>query len=112
MEFRDTVVKEIMTPSINLFSLPIDMTSDEMEERILQSGFSRVPIYGETADDIQGVLHIKDLAAAGEGDIDIRSILRTPYYVPEPTIISKSIILTRVSPDEDWSKASEMVRSF
>ncbi len=85
IDFRETTVKEIMTPSINVFSLPIDHSHDELRERVLKSGFSRVPVYGETTDDIEGILHIKDLArvAKEEPDYDPRAILRTPYYIPE-----------------------------
>lgn len=91
IDFRDTVVKEIMTPSINVFTLPMTMSRDDMEEHIIQTEFSRVPVYGETADDIRGIVHIKDLAAATDQDptFDINTILRAPYYVPESTKISR-----------------------
>jgi putative hemolysin len=85
IEFRETTVREIMTPSINVFSLPIDLTYDELRESVLKSGFSRVPIYGETTDDIKGILHIKNLARIAEedADFDLNSILIRPYYIPE-----------------------------
>jgi putative hemolysin len=91
IEFRDTTVKEIMTPSIRVFSLPMAMNREDMEERIIQTEFSRVPVYGETADDIRGIVHIKELAAAADTvpSFDINRILRPPYYVPESTRISK-----------------------
>jgi len=91
IEFRDTVVKEIMTASINVFSLPMDMSREQMEDRIVHSEFSRVPVYGQTADDIKGIVHIKELAAASlQGpDFDIGEILRAPFYVPESTRIAE-----------------------
>ncbi len=90
IDFRETTVKEIMTPSINVFSLPFDLSHDDLRERILKQGFSRVPIYGETTDDIKGILHIKDLAriANEEPDFDVTPILMTPYYIPELARIS------------------------
>ena len=90
IKFRDTVVREIMTPSINVFSLPMDMSREDMEEAIIETNHSRVPIYGEVADDIRGIVHIKDLAAAVErgANYDIKTILRGPYYVPESMRIS------------------------
>jgi len=90
IEFRETIVKEIMTPSIEVFSLPIGMRREDMEKQMIEAGFSRIPVYGETADDIRGVVHIKDVAAgAGFGSgFDINEILRSPYYVPETTKIS------------------------
>jgi putative hemolysin len=89
VEFRDTIVKEIMTPSIDVFSLPIDMEPEQMEGKIIEHDVSRVPVYGDTPDDIRGVVHIKDLVSASPYgiDFDIGSILRPPYYVPESTRI-------------------------
>jgi putative hemolysin len=91
IEFRETVVKEIMTPSIDVFSLPMSTARAEMEEQVIDSGHSRVPVYGETPDDIRGIVHIKDVAAAaGQGSaFDIGGILRDPYYVPESMRISQ-----------------------
>lgn len=90
IDFRETTVKEIMTPSINVFSLPFELSHDDLRERVLKRGFSRVPIYGETTDDIKGILHIKDLAriASEEPDFDLTPILMAPYYIPELARIS------------------------
>jgi putative hemolysin len=91
VEFRDTIVREIMTPSIDVFSLPISMDPEEMEDRIAEREFSRVPVYGETADDIKGVIHIKDLVASAPygPDFKMENIVRSPYYVPESTKIER-----------------------
>jgi putative hemolysin len=100
IEFRETTVKEVMTPSIEVFSLPLTMARDEMEERASRSRFSRFPVYGETADDSRGIVHIKDLAAASESaTFDINGIIRSPYYVPESTRIKalfKEMIKQRI----------------
>lgn len=89
MEFRETTVKEIMTPSIDVFSLPIDTGVEECLEEAIASGHSRVPLYGATMDDIQGVVHIKDLARiAFEEDAEVESVLMSPHYVPESAKIS------------------------
>ncbi|MDH3215520.1 MAG: hemolysin family protein [Candidatus Krumholzibacteria bacterium] len=91
IEFRDTTVKEIMTPSINVFSLPLNLGREDIEERIIGSEYSRVPVYGDTADDIRGIIHIKDLAiGSSDGSaFDLQNILSPPYYVPESTKISE-----------------------
>lgn len=91
VEFKDTIVKEIMTPSIDVFSLPITMRPEELEDGIVEADLSRVPLYGETADDIKGVLHIKDLVSASPyaSDFDVTKVMRPPYYVPESTSISR-----------------------
>lgn len=91
IEFRDTTVKEIMTPSISVFSLPISTSVEDMLENIVQTKYSRVPVYGETPDDIRGVVHIKELAAGPRpgSDGDISDMIRPPYYVPESTKIAQ-----------------------
>ncbi len=90
IDFRETTVKEIMTPSINVVSLPASLSHEGLRERMLESGFSRVPVHGETTDDIKGILHIKDLARVTkeDPDFDITAILMPPFYVPESSRIS------------------------
>jgi putative hemolysin len=90
MDFRETTVKEIMTPSINVFSVPIDLGLEDCLEEVMKSGHSRVLLYGETADDIKGVVHIKDLARISVEDenADAKAVMMPPYYVPESAKIS------------------------
>ena len=90
MDFRETTVKEIMTPSIEVFSLPSDLDVEESLEEVMKSGHSRVPLYGATMDDIEGIVHIKDLArvSAQGADADVKTVLMAPYYVPESAKIS------------------------
>ena len=61
LEFREKIVKEIMTPSIDVVSRPVTSSRDDLVRTFLENGMSRVPIWGETTDDIIGVLHIKDI---------------------------------------------------
>ncbi len=90
MDFKETTVKEIMTPSINVFSLPLDPGVEDCLEEVMKSGHSRVPLYGDTTDDIKGVVHIKDLAriSAEDESADVRTVLMSPYFVPESARIS------------------------
>jgi putative hemolysin len=90
MEFKDTTVKEIMAPSISVFSLPASMEAEDLLDQVMRSGYSRVPLYGDTMDDIKGFVHIKDLARIVREDegTDVASILMRPYYIPESAKIS------------------------
>jgi len=90
IDFRGTTVKEIMTPSINVFSLAAGLSVEDMLDQVMRSGHSRVPVYGETTDDIRGIVHIKDLAriSCEDEDIDVSTIVMTPYYIPESAKIS------------------------
>jgi len=84
-ELADTEVSEIMTPRVDMFSLPADMPFEEIKKEIVRHGYSRVPVYGEHPDDILGILYSKDLLTglSVNGKVDrIRSLLRKPYFVP------------------------------
>lgn len=91
LEFRQKVVKEIMTPSIHVYSMPITTGRGELLDGMLRSGFSRMPIYDESPDDIAGVLHIKDLLDPDSvrNEEDLRRRLRAPFFIPESAPIEK-----------------------
>lgn len=91
LEFREKIVKEIMTPSIEVISRPVTSSRDELIQTFLESGKSRVPIWGETTDDIIGVLHIKDILepSSAEEETALRGLLRGPFFIPETALISE-----------------------
>jgi putative hemolysin len=60
-EFADTAVREVMIPRIDMITLESDATVDEAVDIALQGGFSRIPVYEKTIDDIIGVLFTKDM---------------------------------------------------
>jgi putative hemolysin len=83
-EFDDTSASEIMTPRADMFVVDIHTPPDLPE--IFKSGFTRIPIIDGDMDHIIGILNIKDLlsqSAAGAQPIDLREIMREPYFVPE-----------------------------
>jgi len=90
IEFRDTTVKEIATPSIDVVSFPASLGVEEMLDRVMKSGHSRALVYGEGSDDIKGVVHVKDLAriAWEREDPELPEVLMPPFYVPESAKIS------------------------
>lgn len=91
IEFGDTTAKEVMTPRTSLFMLDGEQTIDEIWDDLIESGYSRIPVYGEDLDDIIGVLYIKDIISyvkEGKTDIQIKTILREGYFVPD----TKSIV--------------------
>ena len=57
----DVKTSEIMTPRTDMISLPVDLEWDEMLRQIISSGHTRIPIYGDSHDEIVGILHIKDI---------------------------------------------------
>lgn len=86
-EFDDTLAKEIMTPKTNVFALEVNMPIRKMVDRIIEEQYSRVPVYEEDTDNIIGILYMKDLfkhlANETMDKLNVRSILRSPYFVPE-----------------------------
>lgn len=86
-EFDDTLAKEVMTPRIDVFAIDISTASNIIVEKVLEEKYSRVPVYEEDIDNVIGILYIKDLFTpimkCNIEKIDIRELLRTPYFVPE-----------------------------
>lgn len=87
--FRDTVAKEIMIPRTDAVCAPAHTTVHDIIQLILQSGHSRIPIYQDSIDNINGILHAKDLLEYwGNDDMEVRGIVRPPYFIPETKKIS------------------------
>ena len=85
-EFADTTVREVMIPRIDMVTLESDATVDEAVDLALQGGFSRIPVYEESIDNIIGVLYTKDMLKQlreGRNDHSIRDLVRPAYFVPE-----------------------------
>jgi CBS domain containing-hemolysin-like protein len=85
-EFADTTVREVMIPRIDMVTLESDATVDEAVELVLQGGFSRIPVYEESIDNIIGVLYTKDMLKQLREDhnsLPIRELVRPAYFVPE-----------------------------
>ena len=85
LEFREKVVKEIMTPSIHVTSAPVYATRSELLALFASSGHSRMPIHGESPDDVIGILHVKDLVEpdAADTEEDLRSRMRETFFIQE-----------------------------
>ena len=87
----ETSAKEVMTPRTSMLAFEATKTINEVWDEIIDNGFSRIPIYEETIDNIIGILYIKDLMEHiknNELDLPIKQFVRSAYFVPE----TKSII--------------------
>ena len=83
-EFDDTNASEIMAPRADMFV--IDVNEELKLEGIVKSGFTRIPVIDGEIDNVVGILNIKDLLrhqATSDAAIDVRKIMRRPYFVPE-----------------------------
>lgn len=86
-EFDDITVGEIMTARTDVFMVNIDVPVSEYIDNLLSKKYARVPVYQNTSDNIIGTLHLKDLIIEarknGFENIDVKSIIRKPYLIPE-----------------------------
>ncbi|MDF2801047.1 MAG: hypothetical protein K0S61_950 [Anaerocolumna sp.] len=87
IEFDDTVAKEIMTPRVNIFAVNIIDPLSFYVDKLLESKYSRIPVYEDDIDNIIGILYSKDFmkeaVKLGIDNVDIRSIMTKPYLVPD-----------------------------
>lgn len=89
VSFGQTEVVEIMHSRVDITGLEYDADYDEVRRVIVDTGYSRIPVYGEDLDDVRGVLYVKDLLPhIDEGvDFEWQALLRKPYFVPEHMMI-------------------------
>ena len=87
--FGQTEVVEIMHSRVDITGLEFDATYDEVRKVIVETGYSRIPVYGDDLDDVRGVLYVKDLLPyIGESsDFEWQKLLRKPYFVHEHMMI-------------------------
>ena len=84
VKFGNIEVRQVMRPRTEMVAFDKDISFKELIAAIVDSGFSRVPIYEETPDRIVGVLYIKDvLPHLYKEDLGWHTLLREPYFVPE-----------------------------
>ncbi|MBQ5594424.1 MAG: gliding motility-associated protein GldE [Alistipes sp.] len=87
--FGQTEVVEIMHSRVDITGLEYDTSYDEVRKIIVETGYSRIPVYGDDLDDVRGVLYVKDLLPyIGEpSDFEWQKLLRQPYFVHEHMMI-------------------------
>jgi gliding motility-associated protein GldE len=90
LRFGDTTASEVMTPRVDMTDIDINADFSQVMAVVLESGYSRLPVYKDSQDDIQGVLYSRDLLPyIGHADatFEWQKLLRKPYFVPETRMI-------------------------
>lgn len=84
-EFNDIIVSEVMTPRTDIYAIDINDNVKDLLDEMDEFKYSRIPVYEESIDDIKGILFIKDIIKPlkNKEPIDIKKIMREPYFVPE-----------------------------
>lgn len=79
----DTSVRDVMTPRLDIVTVGLPLTADDLRQAVTDTGHSRFPVTSDGLDDLQGIVHVKDLLRHPEGSGDLMPSLRPPNYVPE-----------------------------
>ncbi len=89
VKFGNINVNQIMTPRTQMVDIEVKSTFKQVLNLIIESGYSRMPVYSETEDNIRGILYIKDLLPhLKKGDsFRWQSLIRPAYFVPETKMI-------------------------
>ncbi len=85
VRFSNLEASEIMKPRTDVIAVDIETDLETLTKVIIESGFSRIPVYEETSDHLKGILYVKDLLPHinEENDFKWQGLIREPFYVPE-----------------------------
>jgi CBS domain containing-hemolysin-like protein len=97
-DFAEKVAREVMVPRTDVTALPETATTEDAVRVIQETGYTRLPVYRETIDDVRGVLYAKDLLVACTlqgGVTTVRELARPPYFVPETKPVEELLLEMR-----------------
>ncbi len=87
VDFGDAVSRDVMIPRTDMICIDVEAPYEELLDIIQEENYSRIPVYEESKDHIIGILYVKDLLLTrikiGQGDINVRDIMREPVFVYE-----------------------------
>ncbi|MDA3892032.1 MAG: gliding motility-associated protein GldE [Salinivirgaceae bacterium] len=85
IEFKNTEVSEIMCPRVDVLALDVTTSFSKILKEIIDAGYSRIPVYAKSFDNVKGILYIKDLLPHihKTNSFHWQSLIRPPYFVPE-----------------------------
>jgi len=91
-EFGDTVVREVMTPRPDVVGIEVSESLDQVLDLVVRHGYSRIPVFRKTQDDIVGIVYAKDVLreihALGDRARPLAELIRKPHFVPESKRVS------------------------
>ncbi|MEJ5296819.1 MAG: hemolysin family protein [Armatimonadota bacterium] len=95
LHFRDLLVRKVMVPRTSVVGIPLDCGVDEAVRIAVETRHTRYPVYGESLDDIRGILHVKELFRELRRPQDQRSIadaMRPAVFVPEQLTLEELLV--------------------
>jgi magnesium and cobalt exporter, CNNM family len=89
VEFRETMVREVMTPRPDIVAIEADATIGDLLTLVRVQQYSRIPVYNETLDNIVGMISIKDLILVDKAELSqsLTSLIRPAHFVPETKLV-------------------------
>src|SRR6266568_1784779 len=92
VEFSDKRVREVMTPRPDIVALPADATLEDLHAKVVETKFSKIPVYEESLDDIFGVAYAQDLLHIADQDLPkrkVRELAKPVLFMPETKVGSE-----------------------
>ncbi|MGO1714999.1 MAG: hemolysin family protein [Ancrocorticia populi] len=102
-EMSNTMVREVMVPRTDMIAIGVDQYIDSALSLFTRSGYSRVPVIGESVDDLLGVLYLKDAIQRTHHRSDaqgltVREVMREPNFVPETQMVD--VLMRQMQSDQ------------
>lgn len=93
LEFGEMSVDDVMVPRADIYAVPENINLDKLIETFLESGHSRLVVYGESLDDVVGMVHVRDVLRfwAGREPFSLATILRRVLFVP-PSLSLREVL--------------------
>ena len=97
LDLTEVEVDEVMVHRGNMFAVNADDPPSSLVEQILSSPYTRIPVWRDDADNIIGIVHVKDLLKAFHShkgqldDLDVASVIAEPWFVPETTSLRQQL---------------------
>lgn len=91
IEFGDTIARQVMSPRPDMVAVAQDVRIVDVADVVIANGYSRIPVFADSVDDIIGIAHSKDIMRwqrDAKGDRPVSEIMRTPNFVPETKQVS------------------------
>lgn len=90
-EFGDTEVSEAMIPRTDMVAIPASASVQDAMKLVAEKGYSRYPVIGENADDVQGILYLKDILSTmvqtNVENLSVVNLMRDAFYIPETKLV-------------------------
>jgi len=83
--FNDKIARDVMVPRNNMFAIDVEESREKIIEKVIEEGYSRIPVYKDNIDTVIGVIYSKDIISAAEhrNIIVLQDIIRPAHFIPE-----------------------------